>query len=59
MMLFIVSMVDDVDEESEVPDIVEEVERRNDERRFRGKRERLPKRDDEGILSWNGGLCLD
>jgi len=37
-------------DESEVPDIVDDVERRNEERRLRGKRERLPKRDEEGIL---------
>lgn len=51
MMLCIVSMVD-VYDESEVPDIVEEVERRNEERRLRGKRERLPKRDEEGMFDF-------
>jgi len=50
MIVFIVSIVEDVYDESEVPDIVDEVERRNEERKLRGKRERLPKRDEEGIL---------
>jgi len=50
MMLFMVSIVEDVLDESDVPDIEEEVERRNEERRLRGKREILPKRDEEGIL---------
>lgn len=49
MMLFMVSMVEDVLDESDVPDMEEEVERRNEERRLRGKREILPKRE-EGIL---------
>lgn len=55
--MFIVSMVVDVYDESEVPDIVEEVERRNEERMLR-KRERLPKRGEEGILNWFECLCL-
>jgi len=53
MIVFIVSIVEDVYDESEVPDIVDEVERRNEERRLREKRGRLLKRDEEGIL-----ICL-
>jgi len=49
MIVFIVSMVE-LYEDSEVPDIVEEVERRNEERIDRGRRERFEKRDEEGIL---------
>jgi len=46
-----VSIVEDVYEESEVPDIVDEVERRNEERIDRGRRARFEKRDEEGILN--------
>lgn len=57
-MVFIVSMVEDVYDESEVPDIVDEVERRNEERIPRGKRERLPKRDEEGIVICVKGMYI-
>jgi len=52
MMLLIVSIVEGVHDASEFEeDMVDEVDLRNDDRKLRGRRERLPKWEREGDIS--------